>query len=913
MTVNSAENIWKAHKHFLAFESNSKSKSEFNISDSILGGALSTKYDILKEPVSSSIFSVDASLPDEDDSYADRLSSEVKRVAESIKPDDIQQYSDLLTIGASLLNIFVQSNFTGPGLTFDVYKTTVHGIDDASENKDAQKEFDRQCVRSLSVDGEPAYGLVSHPHILIISTTILKTLVNSTSLRDAKLRPFAAWWLCRSYIIWQSLLDNSSSTLYEQIFTVYIKNTFLEILDLPQTAITTDEYEESLDETSNYLRILYYMELARAELIYNLDSRAEHSLKIAQQKSQLQFSITGMKARRTKFQTFDTAQFIFLAKSKNDKVMNTSSAASDNSIDLPPPIALELNSDLFLEKVNYTSGKNSDASDGSDTNVLENRDSLPEALRNIDPNNQPPLQDIDSALIMLKLGYIKSTSPYDNILTQEELLVMAGRLINSVEGSVNWCIYSHALWERSLIESLSAKTVERGTLQMQSLVDELGVNSSAFISHLSEKERTENIPERMAYIHQLLPIPKWTMDATLADRYLSLGSLKSALDIYERLQMWHQVALCYASVGQEESATETLTSYLEKEPNDARAWSILGDVTGKPEYWEKSWEIGKYAGSRRSLGSFYYMPPKNSGVERNIDLAIEYLNDALSVAPLHFNCWFLYGCAGLESEQYELAAEAFTRCVSIDDQDGKSWSNLSTSLLRLNKKMEAFNALKKATALASEGNNWRIWENYVTVAMDLEDWNQVLRGTRELLKIEDSKQETVIDLAILEKLVFILVSTEYPKSEGNGEEGTKRLDFFQRSCIELFVNELPPLITNNPQLWKLVAKVELWRKRPWAALESYEKGFRIYTHMPQIETEEKQWDGAVDFCEDLVDAYISLGPMEGRHGDGSEVCKGWKFKAKSAVRVLTGKAEKWWADTPGYDKLMEIKETALNA
>lgn len=96
------------------------------------------------------------------------------------------------------------------------------------------------------------------------------------------------------------------------------------------------------------------------------------------------------------------------------------------------------------------------------------------------------------------------------------------------------------------------------------------------------------------------------------------------------------------------------------------------------------------------MGSFYYMPPKNSGVERNIDLAIEYLNDALSVAPLHFNCWFLYGCAGLESEQYELAAEAFTRCVSIDDQDGKSWSNLSTSLLRLNKKMEAFNALKES-------------------------------------------------------------------------------------------------------------------------------------------------------------------------------------------------------------------------
>lgn len=904
MTASPIKDIFEAHRNLLAFDKSlGLSLGLYKKQDQILGGVLSTKYSILKSPNLKPVFSLNPFQEQEKFFYKTQLLKEVGSLIEkSHLGKDDQLISDLISAAATTLNLFIQSNFTGPGNNIDIYKTTVN-ID-----SDKQVEFDRECISYLSVDGEPAYTLTSHPHLLLISLTILKTLVEADSLKESSLIPFAKWWLVRSYIIQQSLIDNLSSTLHGDIFEHFNKKSLKTILDISDT---DNENDESISKSplSRYLQIVFYLELARVELIYNYDTRAEHSLKLAQQKSHLQFAITGYKAKRTKYQQHETSQLVFLAKSETDKDFQND---NDDSFDsLPPPIALELNSDLLLEKIKYTT---------QDKSLAEFDDyaNLPESLRNLDPNSQPALQDADSALILLRIAYIKSTSPYDNVLTQRELQVIANRIIESPEGSVNWCLYSRSLWERSLQEASSAKTVERGTLQMQSLVDELGQNSSTFVTH--SKDQVENLPERLSYIHQLVPLPKWAMDTKLAERYMMLGALKSALEIFERLEMWHQVGLCYAAVGQDKKAEEVLTNYLDKNPKDARAWSILGDITGKPEYWEKSWNIGKYAGSRRSLGGFYYSPPKSSGVARDVELSIKYLNDALQVNPLHFNTWFLYGCAGLETEQYTLAAEAFTRCVVIDEEDGKSWSNLSTALLKLGKRAEAFNALKRALRLASEAKNWRIWENYITIAMELGDWNQVLRGTRELLNIDGGKVESSLDVSVLEQLADILVKTEYPKEEEEetsddksedliNKNASSKLDFFQRSALELFLQTLPPIITNNARLWKLVAKIELWRRKPWAALEAYEKGFRIFTHNPLIESDESVWNDAVEFCGDLVDAYVNLGPREGRHGAGNVVCSNWQFKARSSVRVLTGKGKKWWEDTPGWEKLQEIKDS----
>ncbi|KAA8913202.1 hypothetical protein TRICI_003264 [Trichomonascus ciferrii] len=777
-----------------------------------------------------------------------------KVYASTLSDDDV---SELIIVAVSALHAFIQVNVTGPALAFDPCELTVGSSID-------MEVFRENYLEELKSDGEPAFQLLLYGHLLLLSEAILQALIDK---QGSELVPFCKWWYSRALAIHQALLNGQSSSLHQKIFTYLNEDT------LKDTKPDQD------------LTIRFYCEFARAQLLYDHDKKAQNSLEKAKTESNLEYILTGLKAKRTKFQQKQTSQLVLLARSFggiNDEVTNANEASSHQ------PSALDLNSDLLLEKPEYQA----DSDDAAE--------SVPEVLKQLDPNKQPALRDIDTAIILLNIAKIKQSSPHKDQLIQEELMAMAERIISSPSSSVNWSLYSRALWVRSLLESDSAKTVQRGTLQMQSLVEELGFSN--ITPYLPKAEVTEESDgkARLEYIHQLLPLPKWSMDSALAERLMALGALKSALEVYERLEMWGEVALCHAAVGKSEKAIEIMEDHLRKHPKDARGWSILGDITLNPEYWEKSWEIGKYAPSKRALGRYYYTPPQSAGIERDLEAAIKHLNDSLQINPLNSSAWFLYGCAGLETGQWELAAEAFSRCVALDDSDAKSWSNLSTALIRMNKKSEAFNTLKRAVRAAADLNDWRIWSNYVHVAADLNDWAEAVRGLKEMILIRgDEEGERGIDLVLLEKLVQKLVETNL----GNDASA---LTLFQRNAIELVTRIIPTYITHDARLYKLVARVNIWLRKPWSALENYEKGWRVISSNLDA-TNEASWNHAVDYCSDLVDAYINFGPMDGRI-EGSVVCKDWKFKARSAVRTLMGKGKAFWEDSDGWDRLKTMKE-----
>jgi lipopolysaccharide biosynthesis regulator YciM len=779
-----------------------------------------------------------------------------KVYASSSSDDDV---SELIIVAVSALHAFIQVNVTGPALTFDPCELTVESSLDMEAFRDAYLE-------ELKSDGEPAFQLLLYGHLLLLSEAILEALIDKT---DSPLKPFCKWWYSRALAFHQALLNGQSSSLHQNIFTYLNEDTLKDI------------------EPDHDLTIRFYCEFARAQLLYDHDKKAQSSLEKAKTESNLSYILTGLKAKRTKFQQKQTSQLVFLAKSfdgKSTEVVNTNETSTSGN----QPSTLDLNSEVLLEKPEYEADGEDDA------------EHVPQELKQLDPNKQPALQDIDSAIILLNIAKIKQSSPHKDQLIQEELMAMAERIISSPNSSVNWSLYSRALWVRSLLEADSAKTVQRGTLQMQSLVEDLGFsNITTYLPKADVTEGTDG-KARLEYIHQLLPLPKWSMDSALAERLMALGALKSALEVYERLEMWGEVALCHAAVGKSDEAVKIMEDHLKKHPKDARGWSILGDITLNPEYWEKSWEIGKYAASKRALGRYYYSPPKSAGIERNLETAIKHLNGSLQINPLNSSAWFLYGCAGLETAQWELAAEAFSRCVALDDSDAKSWSNLSTALIRMNKKSEAFNTLKRAVRAAADLNDWRIWSNYVHVAADLNDWAEAVRGLKEMILIRgDEEGERGIDLVLLEQIVQNLVESDL----GNDANA---LTLFQKNAIELVTKIVPTYITNDARLYKLVARVNIWLRKPWTALESYEKGWRIISSNLDV-TDEASWNQAVDYCTDLVDAYTNFGPMDGRI-EGSVVCKDWKFKARSAIRTLMGKGKAFWEDSDGWDRLKTIKD-----
>lgn len=864
------------------------------------------------------------------------LNSYVEEVASSFVAKFAESKIYLQILAISILQTFIQSNFTGPAASFTCNERFFPTVD--------PNVFQFESVKLLNVDGNQAYDLMSEPFLLSFASILFEKLVGISSkfsfinknkdvaveqysdlhtsivsnLNDDPISASLFWWRSRLLQVHISVLSDPPSVLSTAssiLFDVAIANVLAPASD-------------NNVEIQKNIQLLYYLEAAR----FGIHSQTEHLsiplLGRARKLSDLQFVLSGAKAKRTKFQKFLTASLIVLAKSKGLSILDSERNSSDDG-----PESHELDSDLLLEKPHFESLddilfddeqsnakriKYDDFVLGVDTAgdeqeekllpVAIRQDLIPEDLKELDPNNQPALNNIDNLQLLLRLTTIKQTTPSSDALVEEELLALVGRILytNPETTVINWTIFSRALWERSILETSKSRTIERGILQMTSLVEEVGIKVKSRMIPQAEEIDFSPVSTRLRFIHQLPLLPQWKMDAKLAEKYMSLGVLRSAIDIYERLEMACEAALCHAAVGEELQALRILEQRILTHPEDVRAMSILGDINQDPTLWQKAWEIGRYSKAKAALAHYYYSPPKDSGLEKNIDLTISNMHECLTSNPLNHDNWFFYGCCGLESGQYDLAAEAFTRCVSLDDSLAHGWSNLGSALLKIDKTRPAFNAIKKAIRTSGDGKkSWRIYENYTVVAMRLHEWSDALIGVRKMIELrKETEGELAIDIPIIEKLVEILVSTEYIED--------KRLEYYQSSCIDLVCSFLPTVITSNARCWRIVARVELWRNKPWAALDSYEKAYRATSQKADLTSDEATWNEAVEACGDLVSAYENLGELPGKHSAGDLVCKDWKYKARSTVRSLMSSGKIMWEDSEGWEKLQEIKSDLTN-
>ncbi|EHN00666.1 YNL313C-like protein [Saccharomyces cerevisiae x Saccharomyces kudriavzevii VIN7] len=820
------------------------------------------------------------------------------------------QENEMLFLAIALLQTFIQNNYTGPAARLNA----VSGLFSKTEAETGA--INKALIRSLAIMGQSAYELMDDPLYLVLSLLLLEQVTGQGSLFDTTpgkepslpvISPestsawlaVAFWWRARALLTHLSLIPEPSG------FQASVAATIYQTTDLANAVVK--ELPENVDEHfKRQLYAAYYLENVKCSLAINTEHLCLPSLTKVKKITNFEFVMTGARATRTKYQQKAHAGLIILAKS------STFQNVAVNAKSIAPEI-FTLESDLLLEKPHFESIADEplheqihskrpklDLDSGYEEDKLLplalRQENIPKSLLDLDPNNQPALSDYDNIQLLLRLYTIKNTTPAKDPLVEEELTALLSRILYQ-DGEKDWSVFARSLWERSIIETTKAKTIERGLLQMQSLVEELDIKiQSKLIPSLDEI----NVASRLSYIHQLPFLPRWELDATLAEKYMSLGILKSAVEIYERLGMACETALCYAAVGDEKKAEEILLQRIKENDTDARAYSIMGDIKQDPSFWEKSWEIGKYVNAKNSLARYYFNPPPKSGIQPNYSATLKHLNDSLKQYPLSFETWYFYGCVGLQRGKMELAAEAFSRCVSLDPYHALSWSNLSAAYMKMDKLKEAYSCLKRAIASDAQ-KNWKIWENYMLVAVKLNEWDDVLVACRQLVSIRrDKAGEGSIDLPIVEKLVELLVTSEYPAE-------TEMFSYFQKSCMEFICNTLPQVVTTSARCWRLVARVELWRKRPWAALECHEKAYRAVSHNPDLEIDEKVWNDTVDACEDLVAAYESLGEMEGKYGPGSLVCKDWKYKCRSTIKALTSKGKGRWDDSPGWDRLIEAR------
>ncbi|KAH8976781.1 TPR-like protein [Lactarius akahatsu] len=492
-----------------------------------------------------------------------------------------------------------------------------------------------------------------------------------------------------------------------------------------------------------------------------------------------------------------------------------------------------------------------------------------------EPAAPPPTRPMH---LPLALPQRPHTSPVHG-LTTEQMSPYVARVISHPE---NWSVHTMALLLRSRLEAHRTRTVERATLQLQALL---------------ERE--------------------------LARRFLALGVVKSALEIFERLEMWEEAVRCWQAIERRDTALNVVRDLLagRREEADAvcargkaasgqrrdaldaareaRLWCLLGELEPERsrEHFERAWEVSRETSGRamRSLGGHHFARDEYAE-------AAQCLRRAVAINPLYVRSWFVLGCACIREQDWEGAREAFVRCVTIDDEDAESWNNLASVYLRMGNekeipfenKMLAFRALKQGLKFHYE--NWRMWTNYAIVAMDVGELSEACRALGRVVEERAAKVGAEsVDADVLDRLVA--AATRAPPEE-NSTPSPNEGGALLRRVEDLFVRVLLPRVS-SPRIFRARARLLVAQGRLPEALDAYLEAYRagVASQMEAGETDVERWREGVREVEEVCGVLVNYGPKV----EGSR----WTLQARSIVRTFMGRT-KDFEDEPEWSRLVEL-------
>lgn len=667
--------------------------------------------------------------------------------------------------GLAAFAAFLQTNVTGPVVDWRSVFSDLLGTGSGRE----------KFLKSLDVDGVSVYQHIPHVELFclarLVFTVFFPRLVGG-DVRDSR------WMRVRVNAYHQRLLAGVSVGRVISMDSGLLMEGIERDFQGLEGEIFGQKQGDSASAFGRDEKVMFLLEKAQIYISAGLEAQAKESVERAGKDSGFVYQLSGALGKRTKFQQKDISQLVVFAKSKALK-------ESSRGEEVKGPEALELNDDTVLESISFA----------KDPNGTE-ESTLPAELADLRPDEQPQLDSLDQITLLTEATLKDNLSPLDK-LNSEEILPFAVRVLT--DKPTNWQIYTQALLVRSRIESHRSRTMERSVLQLQVIVDQIIADTQEDPSTLSGDGNSQGVPEikitqflprakadesalvqeRLRYIYQLNTPTRWELETELAFAWSNAGSLVSALEIFKRLKLWPEVALCYHSVGQEEKArrivrrqlyqssqgldqdkydvdaVEVATDKWDGEvrspspPHAPRLWCILGDLDQDPSCWELAWTISKnrYARAQRTLGDYY-------SKQRDLERAREAYMKAATVNRQNGDTWSRLGDIDLAVGNWDGAVIAFQQAIMIDETDAKTYSNLGSALLSKHddlillqkaaakdikvanedgeevdigeltaaeKAQDPKEILKQALTAFKRGaslahDNWKIWDNVITIA-----------------------------------------------------------------------------------------------------------------------------------------------------------------------------------------------------
>lgn len=519
---------------------------------------------------------------------------------------------------------------------------------------------------------------------------------------------------------------------------------------------------------------------------------------------------------------------------------------------------------LFAESL----GKDEEKGEAPKEVELE-EDSILLSKPKLEKDSESNLRIIDQIIILAFCLNIKNQNARHG-LTSEEMFPYIRRV--GIHPN-NWMVHTQHLLIKSRLERESNKTVERSVIQFQVITEQF-------------YDETPSVAERIKYIYSLSFPSVYDLNKELGDRLMGVGALNSALQIFERLNMYEEMIQCLLAVERSGKAEEIVNQRLEKDIDDFRMIYLLGMIKDDPELYEKAWEKSgkRYARAKRALGN-YYMKRKM------YKECIPHYETALSINYLYPLTWFSYGCACMFISEFEKAINAYQKVVQQNPEDSDSWSNMGTCYIQLNKLNEAFKTLKEATKIKYD--SWKIWENFLWISLQVEQFGEAFMAIRRIIELNPLRLEA--------KYFNMLIKVmKYHLQDKENDYGVK----FRAKLNEILIeatNKLP----GDAKLWQ--SFVSFYEEAQFFNQEAK----IVELILKQIRALKKEgWERSKENFESVANAVIKLWNYQVKICESKEKDEKNKIKSSTQMEVnsILKAVNEHFPDHELYKKLSDLLE-----
>eukprot|EP00871_Galdieria_phlegrea_P002883 jgi/Galph1/3596/GphlegSOOS_G2264.1 len=613
--------------------------------------------------------------------------------------------------------------------------------DEISNNEHLCHIVDRYVCHDLDVDGEYCNRSVQLPGLLFIAYQILVQ-----KYEDFCQYSVASFWALRTISVYQRVLSGRSPSLEKMAYSVISSCLSLEELGIETEGLSGVENSSQLEmtlwlrndfiENNAKLRCLFLLEVS----IFSLSA-----FDIPMETIGFNPKMTGRLGRKTKYQEQPLAQLW----------VSSDSGKSFKSKDLTQ------NTNRTQETVG-----------SSDEKVVEY----------FPPN------------IELKDSDLLGATVFEDTPEEEKPIDVLGQLLLVTDTFISMKTGSS---EDQLADETARTTVER------LITDPSCKNSSIrtlcfIIRNFLEESRGKNLTvpkasERMKYIFSLPLPPQVELQRLFAMFLGKMGLVKNAMDIFESLQRWEDLIDCCCLTGHISRALDLVDDRLGKESDvmsRARLYCVRGDLTRDEKYYLEAWNVSerRFARAKRSLGR---LQMKNC----QWSLATQSFLESLRINALYPEIWFSLAYCAQKIDDYSLAANALTRVIQQQPDNGEAWNNLASIYVQLNKKKEAVFALSEAVKHKRE--SWKIWENLLMVALSVGDeTTQVVYAMETLLELRGRD-------GIYSEQLLHLVNQVISCFDGkDGDQSRRTL----KRMLEL-LGRITSMVSSDPNVWEATAKL----------------------------------------------------------------------------------------------------------